>query len=142
MADWIGFAMLAIVLWGVVGLLQKLGASHVSSHSLIVWVTAGFILLLPWFLVSTRLSALRPIDLAIGVGVGVINGLGSWFLFAALERGAKATVAIPLTALYPLVTVVLAVTFLGETLTPKQWAGLALAIVAAGLLSYETPDAA
>jgi transporter family protein len=72
----------------------------------------------------------------------VINGLGSWFLFAALERGAKATVAIPLTALYPLVTVVLAVTFLGETLTPKQWGGLALAIVAAGLLSYETPDAA
>lgn len=141
MAPWLGFALLAVVLWGVVGLLQKIGASRLTAHSLVIWVTVGYAIALPIFLIHSNLGALSARDLAIGAFVGFINGLGTWFLFAALERGAQATVAIPLTALYPLVTVILAVVFLGESLTAKQYTGLALAILAGVLLSFETPQA-
>ena len=77
--------------------------------------------------------------LLIGLLGGAANGLGSWALFEALERVAKASVAVPLTALYPLVTIVLARIFLAETLTLRQWAGIALA-VAGGDASYETEE--
>lgn len=142
MAEWLPYSLIVVVLWGVVGLLQKLGANRVSAHSLFVWVTVGFILLLPLFVPGNRLTALPAADLAFGLLLGLTNGLGSWFLFAALEKGAKASVAIPLTALYPLITALLAVILLGERLAARHWLGLALAVVAGVLLSCETPESA
>ena len=66
--------------------------------------------------------------------------MGAWFLFASLEKGANASVAIPLTALYPLVTVLLATAFLAETLTGLQWVGVLLALLSGAMLSYEVPN--
>jgi drug/metabolite transporter (DMT)-like permease len=63
--------------------------------------------------------------------------LAAWFLFAAFEKGAKASVAIPLTALYPLVTIGLAFVFLSERLTSLEWVGVLLALGGAAMLSYE-----
>jgi uncharacterized membrane protein len=65
-------------------------------------------------------------------------GLGNWALFVSLEKGAKAAVAIPLTVLYPLLTVVLATVFLSERLTLQEWLGIALALAGGAMLSYET----
>jgi len=58
-------------------------------------------------------------------------------VFACLEKGAKASVAIPLTALYPLCTIVLATAFLKERPTVLQWFGIALAVAGGAMLSYE-----
>jgi bacterial/archaeal transporter family protein len=137
-SDWIYFALLAIVLWGVVGLLQKLGTNRISARSLLVWLMVGFLLILPGFLRGTNLSSLRLREAVIGILGGVTNGMGSWFLFASLEAGAKASVAIPLTALYPLVTILFATLFLAERLTSMQWAGILLALVGGVMLSYES----
>jgi transporter family protein len=52
----------------------------------------------------------------------------------ALTVGA-ATVVVPLTALYPLVTVILSWALLRENLTPRHLAGIALALLAGWLLS-------
>ena len=65
-------------------------------------------------------------------------GLGNWALFVSLEKGAKAAVAIPLTALYPLLTVMLATLLLSERLTVEEWLGIALALAGGAMLSYET----
>ena len=142
MAVWLPYSLVALALWGVVGLLQKLGTNRVSAHSLFVWLTIGFGFLLPFFVQGSRILAMPAADISFGLLVGLTNALGSWFLFAALEKGAKASVAIPLTALYPLITALLAVALLGERLAGRQWVGLALAIVAGVLLSYETPEPA
>ena len=123
MDTWVFYACVATLCWGVVGLLQKLGTNRVSSRSLLVWLVVGFAAMLP--------ALWRN---------GDITGLGSWALFEALERGAKASVAVPLTALYPLVTIVLARIFLAETLTFRQWAGIALAVAGGAMLSYETEE--
>lgn len=142
MSSWLYLSLIAMALWGVVGLLQKLGTNRISSRSLLVWVTAGFVLLLPWFAWNEHLLSLGSQQLMLGVVIGIVNGLGSWFLFIALERGAKASIAIPLTALYPLLTVVLATLFLSESLTGRQWVGIALAVAAAAALSYERDGSA
>jgi transporter family protein len=134
------YSLLVIVLWGIVGLFQKLGTNRVSADSLLIWLMAGYVLLLPWLLATTSLSTLRGRDILIGTLAGITNGLGAWVLFASLESGAKASVAVPLTALNPLLTILLAMVFLAERLTPLQWVGIALAIIAGAMISYESAE--
>jgi len=140
MDTWVFYACVATLCWGVVGLLQKLGTNRISSRSLLVWLVVGFAAMLPALWRDGGLTGLGWRVLLIGLLGGAANGLGSWALFEALERGAKASVAVPLTALYPLVTIVLARIFLAETLTFRQWVGIALAVAGGVMLSYETEE--
>jgi bacterial/archaeal transporter family protein len=137
MNSWVLYAFIAVLCWGVVGLLQKLGTNRISSRSLLIWLIVGFALLLPVLWSGNSLSGLSWQVIMVGLLGGAANGFGSWALFESLEKGAKASVAVPLTALYPLVTIILARTFLAETLTLRQWIGIALALAGGALLSYE-----
>jgi transporter family protein len=141
MAGWLGYALIAMFLWGIVGLLQKLGTNAASARELIVWLMIGFLILVPFIWPAARMHDLGWRITAIGLAGGLVNGLGSWELFQCLKKGAKASVAIPLTALYPLLTAVLAIVFLKERLSATEWIGVALAIAAGGMLSYEPPPA-
>jgi uncharacterized membrane protein len=134
---WGVYASVAIVLWGVNGLFMKLGTNRVSARSIVIWVTAGFVALLPFLWTTTTLSDLSTRMIFVGLIAGTVNGLGNWAVFACLEKGAKASVAIPLTALYPLCTVALATAFLKERPTALQWIGIALAVAGGAMLSYE-----
>jgi uncharacterized membrane protein len=134
---WMVYASVAIVLWGINGLFMKLGTNRVSARSMVIWVTAGFVALLPFLWTTTTLSDLSTRMIFVGLIAGTVNGLGNWAVFACLEKGAKASVAIPLTALYPLCTVALATAFLKERPTALQWIGIALAVAGGAMLSYE-----
>ena len=139
--SWIIASSFVIVLWGVVGLLQKMGSNRSSSDSLLWWTTVGYFLILPALLIHSQIWALSNRSVLLGLVSGLTNGLGAWSLYAALEKGASASVAVPLTALNPLVTVVLAVSFLHERLTGTQIAGVITALAAAVMLSYEAESA-
>src|SRR5580704_3414626 len=139
---WMVYASFAIVLWGVNGLLMKLGTNRVSARSMVIWVTAGFLVLLPFMWKPTTLSGLSAAVIFVGLIAGTVNGLGNWAVFACLENGAKASVAIPLTALYPLCTIALATVFLHERPSARQWLGIGLALAGGAMLSYETAPAA
>ena len=134
---WMAYAAFAIVLWGLNGLFMKLGTNRVSAQSMVIWVTAGFVVLLPFLWSGTTLAGLSAGVILVGLIAGTVNGLGNWAVFACLEKGAKASVAIPLTALYPLCTVILATAFLRERPTSLQWIGIALAVAGGAMLSYE-----
>lgn len=68
---------------------------------------------------------------------GLLNGMGAWTSFRALESGGKASIVISLISLYPLLTVGLAIVLLRERLSVLQMAGAIVAIAAAILLSME-----
>src|SRR5215813_2584378 len=131
------YAGIAIAMWGLNGLFMKLGTNRISAHSMVIWVTLGFLLLLPFLWAETGLAGLNARVIFVGLLGGAVNGLGNWAVFACLEKGAKASVAIPLTALYPLCTVVLATLLLKERPSPMQWLGIALAVAGGAMLSYE-----
>jgi bacterial/archaeal transporter family protein len=141
MAEWVMLSLLAVVLWGIVGLLQKLSTNYITADAVLIWDRIGYLPLLPWLVATTSLRSLGSRDFLIGILDGITNSLGAWFLYASLESGAKASVAVPLTSLYPLLTVILAVVFLGERVSPLQWVGIGLAVVAGVLMSLETPSA-
>ena len=138
MFHWMTYAAIAIAMWGLNGLFMKLGTNRASAHSMVIWVTLGFTILLPFLWAGTGLAGLSLRVIFVGLLAGAVNGLGNWAVFACLEKGAKASVAIPLTALYPLCTIALATIFLHERPGALQWLGIGLALAGGAMLSYET----
>jgi transporter family protein len=138
MADWLMLSLVAMVLWGFVGLLQKVTTNRISADAVLIWDRIGYVVILPLLVINTRLNNLGTKDIFIGTMDGITNSLGALFLYMSLESGAKASIAVPLTALYPLLTVLLAVGLLGERVKSLHWIGIILAIVAGILMSIET----
>jgi len=137
---WLLFALIALVFWGITGVTQKLATNSISSHLSFLWFAVAFVPIALVILLTVPLEwHLTPKIAGLAVVGGALNGLGAFTSFAALERGGKASTVIPLVYLYPLVTILIATGFLHERLTRVQVAGVALAIVAAILLSREAP---
>jgi uncharacterized membrane protein len=137
---WLGFAILALVLWGVTGVTQKLSTNRITSERSFLWFCWAMVVLSAAVLVVARPHwGLGRTVVVCSIAGGALNGLGAWTTFRALESGGKASVVTSLVSLYPLLTIVLAVIFLGERLTVTQSAGAVLAIAAAILLSLESP---
>jgi uncharacterized membrane protein len=105
----------------------------------LVWDRIGYVVILPLLVINTHLNNLGAKDIVIGTLDGITNSLGALFLYMSLASGAKASIAVPLTALYPLLTVLLAVALLRERVSPLHWVGIILAVVAAILMSIESP---
>ena len=135
---WLGFAILALVLWGITGVTQKLSTNRISSERSFLWFCWAMLALSAVVLLVARPHwGLGRVVVVCSVAGGALNGLGAWTSFRALESGGKASIVISLVSLYPLLTVVLAVLLLGERLTWMQSAGAVTAIAAAILLSLE-----
>ena len=138
MPRWLAFSILTIVLWGAWGAVSKVSSDGVDANTNQIFFTFG---LLPLMLIVWR----SPRNAAGGTGrragmgwaflTGILGGTGNIAFFQALSMGGKASIVSPVTALFPLVTVTLAVTFLHERVGMAQKFGLVLALVAIYLLS-------
>ena len=135
---WLWFAVLALVLWGITGVTQKLSTNRISSERSFLWFCWAMVALSVVVMVVARPHwGLGTTVVVCSVAGGALNGLGAWTSFRALESGGKASIVISLISLFPLLTVGLAVALLHERLTWMQGAGAVVAIVAAILLSLE-----
>jgi transporter family protein len=142
MSNWLLMVFVALILWGITGVTQKLSTNHISAEYSFVWFAMAFVpIAILVMLAEGGAALLKSPGIIVFASVGgVLNGLGALTSFMALERDGKASVVIPLVALYPLVTVVIAYLFLGETVTAMQWIGVSMAVAAGVLLSRETED--
>jgi len=135
---WLGFAVAALILWGITGVTQKLSTNRISSERSFLWFCWAMVALSAAVLVIAHPHwGLGRIVVVSAIAGGALNGLGAWTSFRALESGGKASIVISLISLYPMLTVVLAVLLLGERLTWMQMAGAVTAVAAATLLSLE-----
>jgi transporter family protein len=135
---WFWFALVTLLSWGIVGLLQKLSTNHLSAEWALVWLAVGFFILEPWLYPGRILFTYSGRGLTWALLSGVFNALGAWALLAALKSGGKASIVAPFTALYPIVVVFLAPFVLHESITLLQAVGIVCALVAAVLLSAES----
>jgi transporter family protein len=132
---WIGPAIVVLLAWGIAGLLQKLSTNHLSAETALVWMVVGFFLLDPWLYPHESLRMYSSHSLALALLSSLLNALGAWALLAAMKSGGKASIVVPFTALYPLVTVCLAPLLLHESVTRQQAFGVVCALIAVALLS-------
>lgn len=134
-APWFWFVVVTLVSWGVVGLLQKLSTNYISAESSLIWLVIGYLLLEPMLYPGKMVFSYSGWNLTWAMLSGALNALGAWALFAALKSGGKASIVAPLTALYPLVVIVLVPFVLHESITRLQMGGVACTLIAVACLS-------
>jgi bacterial/archaeal transporter family protein len=134
-SPWLLYAAITLISWGIVGLLQKLSTNYISAESSLIWLVVGFLLMEPLLYPGSAVFHYSAWNLTWALLSGVLNALGAWALFAALKSGGKASIVAPLTALYPLVVIILVPFVLHESITKLQLAGVGCALIAVVLLS-------
>ena len=129
-----GIALL--LLWGAYGIAAKIALNAIGLQVLIWSQVASLVLFPTYFLLFKELLPLKldGAGIAWALGAGVLGVSGGVVLYLLL-RDAPASMVIPISALYPVVTVILAFLFLHEELSWSRVAGIALAVIAIWLLS-------
>jgi uncharacterized membrane protein len=130
MAPWILWTLLTLLAWGVWAVLYKLFEGGISDAQLQAISTVGVlpVLVLLSAMPDAAPSGYRRRGIALALGSGIVSCLGNIAFYDVLSRGAKAAAVIPITDLYPVVTILLAVVLLKEKLNWLQTAGICLSM--------------
>ena len=141
--SWMGFSLIAVSLLGIAGVTQKIATTYISAELSTVCFALAFIpVSIAVSFLDSEISWEIPIrDWFIGIIWGAVIGLAMIVQFAAYITG-KASVVTALAALYPAVTVLLAVAWYQEEFTVQKAIAIGLALAAAIALSYESPAVA
>jgi transporter family protein len=135
MDSWILWTMLALITFGFWGFFPKLAVNYITPQSAVIYQVLGGLLvgILGLALVGFKPES-HPLGILFALLTGITGVLGTLFYYSAASRG-QISIVVSLTALYPLITILLAVVFLHETLTVKQVFGLCFAVGAIVLLA-------
>ncbi|MBD2437672.1 EamA family transporter [Nostoc sp. FACHB-110] len=128
--SWLVYALFSTLLYGFWGFFSKLATNHINSYSVLIYEAFGVILVA--LSVLARINFKPEIDawgIFYGFLVGICGVLATLFFLLAVSQGHVA-VTITFTALYPVVTILLAVLILKEPITLRQGIGIALAVTA------------
>ncbi|KAF3885713.1 MULTISPECIES: EamA family transporter [Nostocales] len=133
--SWLIYTLLALFLYGLWGFFSKLATNYIDPKSALLNEVLGA-LMVSLVLFSNNGFRVRVDRLGIfyAVLVGVSGTLATFLFFIAITKGAS-SIILPLTSLYPLVTILLSVFILKESLSLKQSLGILLALVAIVLCS-------
>jgi len=132
---WLLYALLCILSWGVWGGLTKVGADKMTPAQMQVLFTLGMVPVVLAALIQLRWKVDRDrFGATYGILNGVLTGLGLLAFYAAMARG-KASIVGPVTALFPLLTVMLALLLLKERMNRVQTAGVFVALASIFILS-------
>jgi transporter family protein len=135
--SWLFYSVLTILFWGVWGVASKIASAGVDANTNQILFTIGILPLILLVLRSPRLAtgSQRKPGITWAFITGILGGTGNIAFFRALVIGGKVSIVVPATALFPVVTVILATTLLHERLGKLQMLGFALALGAIYLLS-------
>src|SRR5262245_1678909 len=136
-AKWLPFALLTLVFFGTSGIPQKLSTNYISTELSTLVFTGAFVV------VAVAIVAANKVDWNIppsgggeAVLVGFLFGLAILTQFAAYRWGSASVVTV-LTSLSQVLTVILGVLFLHQSLGWLKGTGIVLGLVAGTALSYE-----
>jgi len=136
------YALLPIFFWGLSGFLQKVATNHLSAEvaafvylSAFIPVGVFFALNEPWP------GALTPRAWMLLLALGFFLAFGNFAILAAFARGGKAAVIAPLGSLYPVISVPVAILFLGEKVGKREIIAIVCALASVAALSWESAPA-
>ncbi|MBI2671964.1 EamA family transporter [Candidatus Woesearchaeota archaeon] len=135
MQTWLIYSLLAVLTWGVWGFFGKLASNYIPGVYIRIFETIGIVMttILLLFFIKFEFPS-SNIGIFYAIVTGFIGSLGVLFFYFAIKSG-KLAVVVPLTALYPALTVLLSVLILKEQINLYQGIGILFAIIAGILLS-------
>src|SRR5262245_52252888 len=141
MPRWLVYSLLALLFWGAWAVIYKrVPFSPLDGQALsTVGILPVILALAPWAKSRGGTAPRRGSSLAFAAGLLATGGNIAYY--AALGGSTPASTIVPLTALYPLVTVVLALLLLRERVHRWQAAGVLLSLLAIYVLAGSGGDA-
>jgi transporter family protein len=129
---WHLFTLLTLLLWGGWGLVSKPLSNGLSSWQVQALSSLAFIPIIGVLMRQARrfTTTNSPRGFWLAFGSGLLSSFGNVAYYEALASGGKAAAVTPLTALYPLVTIALALVFLRERMNVVQGSGVVLSLAA------------
>lgn len=130
MNSWIIPSIISLVLYGFWGFLGTKAAQYGNAKTVVVLSCLGTMiggLCMLWMTSFQFEMTLKGMSFSLLTGLA--TAFGTLMFIYALQRG-PAIPIIMITALYPLVTVVLTILFLKESVTVKQLVGIVLSMFA------------
>src|SRR5688572_727236 len=110
MPKWLLYSVLATLLWAIWGVIPKAASKALADQPLLMQVisTMGLLPVALTFALSKTLMAASNLrrGIAFAFVAGLCGGIGNIALLEALKHGGAASIVLPLTGIYPLVTVV------------------------------------
>jgi uncharacterized membrane protein len=136
-ARWFWYSLTCVFCWGGWAFLSKLGSREIPAESMQFVFTVGAIPICILLLIARKFRLEKsPKGITYGVLNGVLSGVGGLALFAAYHTNGNTSMITLTTALYPVITVVLAMAILRERLKPIQAVGLVFAAIAIVIFSF------
>ena len=135
MKQWLLPTLGAFFLWGLWSFIPKITTRYISPKSAILFECLGGLIFALIVLISLKFKPdFHPKGALLAISTGMLGFAGALCFLYAATKGPISLVAI-LSALYPIIAIVLAWWFLGETFTLKQGLGIVLGIGAMILLA-------
>lgn len=135
-ARWFWYSMICVLCWGGWALLSKLGSREIPPETMQFLFTLGTLPVCLALLIGRRGKLEKsPRGISYGVLNGVLSGVGGLTLFAAYHTNGSTSLITVATALYPMITVILAISILRERFRPVQALGLLFAVAAIVIFS-------
>jgi len=135
--NWLVLSIMTIVSWGFMGLILKI-ASKYADWPQTYLIANGVV-----FAAAVLLYITHKPSIVVGspgfnyaLIAGFASSLANIGFYSALQGG-KAILVIPLTSLYPVITIVLSYLILHEEITLTKGIGILLALLAIVLVSIE-----
>ena len=130
-AKWFWYSVLCVLCWGGWALASKTGSLEIPERPMQFIFTFGTAPVALALLVARgfKLEKSRK-GIFYAVLNGVLSQVGALALLAAYRTGGNTSVITAASALYPMVTILMAVTLLRERLTRLHILGLGFAVVA------------
>lgn len=132
MEEWLVISLASMVLWGLWGFAGKVAVDGQGWSSAFTMASISAILVTLGFFAYRRPPITEISWYAIAAGA--IGTLGTIAYYLALEKG-RASMVVPLTALYPGITILLSFVVLGEKVTFYQGIGILLAMASMVMMS-------
>lgn len=135
--NWMTCTLSATALYGVWGVLSKLASNRMSSKSLffydcLVFFVGGLVVLY-WngFKIETN-----PTGILYSVLYGASGMIATFLFILAIGKG-KASLVTAITAVYPCVTIILAMIIFKEAISMKQVLGIVLSVSGVALITVK-----
>lgn len=133
--SWFIPAVMALLLWGVWGILQKLATNQMPPRNVYLVSALGAIAVVLVIVATSRFPLhLSAEGTLFAVVAGICSALGGLLFLHAVSKG-EASVVITFTALYPVVSIILSFVLVREAVTLKQGIGIVLALFSMVLLA-------
>ncbi len=135
---WLVFAILAALCWGVWGILAKFISSDITPYVNHLLFTIGMLFTIPFVIKRCKLKEANLKGIIWGLVAGVLAIVGNVAVYQSFAKGGLAAVVIPVTNLYPLVTILIAISVLKEKMHWLNGIGILIVVPAIIMLSGQS----